>query len=460
MNDEDRKTNQDLFITEKVQTIVATIAFGMGIDKSNVRYVIHTGLPKSLEHYQQESGRAGRDGLEAECVLFHSGGDYDVWKSLMKDMPDDAKAISLAKLDKILAYCTTSTCRHKEILRYFGQDLENDNCQGCDICLGELECLEDSLTAAQKILSCIVRQGERFGIDYTGSVLTGSRDKRILQNRHDALSTYGLLKEHSQSMVRSWIEHLAGQGYISKVGEFNVLQVTEKGWEILRGKGTPRLFKPKRQQGQVSAAAVDSWDGVDNGLFQALRELRASIAQKKSVPAFVVFSDAALRDMARRRPSNQDAMLTVQGVGRIKCQQYGQPMLDVVISYCRRNSLQMDIPANPRPPQLYSNTPKKDSAVKSRQAAFDLFKRGLSVKEVAASIGRAESTTTQYLVEHIERQKISDPQPWVDAKTYGRVIAASQQVGDDRLKPIHEHLAGQVDYDRIRISLACYRHNT
>jgi ATP-dependent DNA helicase RecQ len=242
-------------------------------------------------------------------------------------------------------YCTGGVCRHREILRYFGQELDKDNCLGCDICLGEMDHLEDSLTTAQKILSCVVRLQERFGGDYTALVLTGSKEKRIADNGHDKLSTYSLLSEHSKRAVRDWIEQLAGQGYIQKVGEYNVLHVSEKGWEILRGNTTPQLFKPVRKEGKVAAASADSWEGVDEGLFEALRKLRKSIAKKRGVPAYVVFDDAALRDMATRRPSNLGAFLAVKGVGETKRRQYGQTMLEAIRDYCSRNSLEMDAAA-------------------------------------------------------------------------------------------------------------------
>jgi len=292
-----RKNNQDDFIKEKVNAIIATIAFGMGIDKSNVRYVIHTGMPKSPEHYQQESGRAGRDGLEAECCLFYSAGDYGIWKSLMRDMEPEAHKIALVKLNEMYSYCTGGVCRHKAILRYFGQDLDKANCAACDICLGELDYMEDSLVTAQKILSCVVRLGERFGGSYTASVLVASRDKRITENGHDTLTTYGLLSEHSRHTVHDWIEQLIGQDYVKKTGEYNVLNVTEKGWGVLKGKETPRILKPAQKPAKVSRIAADSWDGVDKGLFEALRKLRAAIAGEKKVPAYIVWGLAKIESI-------------------------------------------------------------------------------------------------------------------------------------------------------------------
>jgi ATP-dependent DNA helicase RecQ len=366
MTDEARKRNQDDFVNEKVDTIVATIAFGMGIDKSNVRYVIHAGMPKSLEHYQQESGRAGRDGLEAECWLLFSGGDYGVWKSILtsgEGVPppnrrqnadamthrQDADAtgpsateIALAKLARMYAYCTDAVCRRRAILEYFGQGYPQANCGTCDICLGDVDLVDDALVIAQKILSCILRQGQRFGAGYTAQVLTGSREQRILENGHDALSTYGLLKDHDKRTVHDWIEQLAGQGFIAKTGEYNVLSVTPEGWRLLKGEVTARLLEPTAKPQRKAKVAVEGWQGVDKGLFEALRTLRASLAREHNVPAYIIFGDAALRDMARRRPTTLPRFLRVRGVGETKCQQYGRIMIEKIRAYCLEYGLEMD----------------------------------------------------------------------------------------------------------------------
>ena len=453
MNAEERKASQDAFIAEEVDIIVATVAFGMGIDKSNVRAVIHTGMPKSLEHYQQESGRAGRDGLEAECSLFWSGGDYGIWKSIMANTESNqAREVALSKLNGMYDYCTDLTCRHRALVNYFGQDLEGTSCGACDVCLGEIDSIDGSMEVAQKILSCVVHLHERFGADYTASVLSGSRDKRILERNHDFLSTYGLLSDLPKNTTRDWIEQLVGQGYLEKAGEYNVLHVSESGWRVLRGQETPNLLKSADKHVRTSRVAADSWEGVDHGLFEVLRGMRRELATNRNVPAYVVFGDAALRDMARMRPSTLDAFLRVSGVGSAKAEQYGDLFLAAIAKHCREHSLAMDV-------SLPRGAPKTRKGPRStlnmaRQTAYGLFARGVSVEEVARAVDRVPSTVIQYLVSYINKEGLSDPSPWVDKRSFDRVVDAAISLDTDQLGPIYRALGGEVDYDVIKISIA------
>jgi ATP-dependent DNA helicase RecQ len=341
MTDDERKKSQNAFIEEKVDVIVATVAFGMGIDKSNVRYVIHAAMPKSLEHYQQESGRAGRDNLEAECTLFYSGADYLTWKRILEESEPQSCEISLQKLGQMYRYCSGAACRHHAIVRYFGQEPDRDNCRACDICLGEVEGVPEALVVAQKILSGVMRQKERFGADYTAGVLIGSAEDRILSNRHDQLSTYGILGSQTRSAVRDWIEQLVEQECLERHGEFGVLRLTDKGRRVLKGVEQPLLLEPARKKAPPKPArGRDTWDDVDEGLFEELRRLRRELAQKRGLPAYIVFSDASLRDMARQRPTTASALLLIFGVGEKKLEQYGAQMLEAIRRYCQAHALE------------------------------------------------------------------------------------------------------------------------
>ncbi len=451
LSDEERHGHQDAFIKEDAQVIVATVAFGMGIDKSNVRYVVHAGMPKSLEHYQQESGRAGRDGLEAECRLLFSGGDFMVWSKMLDG--GAARAGAEKALRAMQDYCNGVTCRHRAIVQHFGQSLAGDNCGACDVCLGELDLVDDPLIVGQKILSCVARLEERLGADYTSKVLAGSAEQRIIDAGHDQLSTYGLLKEESVRTIRDWIEQLVGQEFLRKEGEYSTLILTDTGRQLLRGEQTPRLLRPAEKP-RTGAAGYDgaSWEGVDRGLFEELRTLRKAKADEQNVPAYVVFGAATLRDTARRRPPTPQGMRQVKGVGEKKLEDYGEAFADCIAAYCEANSVSGDV--TPPPP---SATPAAPAEIKTSSIpAFEFFRQGMSVAEVAEKMNRAASTVNGYLADFIQHEKIEDPSPWVDAETVSKVEAAIAEHGADRLKPLHEALDGNVGYDDIRIVVKCY----
>jgi ATP-dependent DNA helicase RecQ len=447
MSDEQRRLAQDAFVKERVDIIVATIAFGMGIDKSNVRYVVHTGLPKSLENYQQESGRAGRDGLEAECMLIWGGEDYSLWKHIIKMGEQEAAHISLKKLSDIYNYCNSAVCRHKELLRYFGQDLEQSSCSACDVCLEELEAVEEPLVIAQKILSNVLRLEQRFGAGYNAMVLAGSSDQRILAAGHDELSTYGLLKGESIDTIRNWIDQLTGQGFIAKYGEFNTLRVTPGGWEVLKGGVVPRLFKVASGKKKESKISADSWQGVDRGLFDELRSWRSTKAVETGLPAYVIMTDVALRNIAKFRPTTERNLIRIKGIGAKKLRSYGGEIIGIVSAYCDENDMESDV-VDPAAPKLRQKRPD------AKKTAFEMFAGGSSIEEVARATLRADSTVGKYLIDYINEEKISDPNPWVDSYTFKRIDGAVAETKNSTLKSLFEHFEGDIPYGVLRIAVA------
>ncbi|MCL7487145.1 MAG: DNA helicase RecQ [Desulfobulbaceae bacterium] len=334
-----RKKVQEDFLRDDVRIIVATVAFGMGIDKSNIRFVVHFDIPKNIESYYQETGRAGRDGMAAEALLLFGYGDIALARGLIeKTWNQEQKRIELHKLNAMVGFAETLSCRRRVLLGYFGENLAKD-CGNCDICLDPPE-LVDVTEDARKALSCVYRVGQRFGMGHVIDVLRGSKKERLLQLRHDKLSTYGIGREQSQEFWGSLLRHLVQNGYLEQdVGKFSVLKLNETAWPLLRGEKTLEMAQPRvrtvtktRKKGQP-AGDIDH----DRELFEKLRIVRKNLADEAGVPPFVIFNDATLAQMAAYLPTDDKSMMRIHGVGFHKLEQYGPVFLQEINAHIQNS---------------------------------------------------------------------------------------------------------------------------
>jgi ATP-dependent DNA helicase RecQ len=341
MEPEERRRTQDRFAAEEIDVVAATVAFGMGIDRSDVRCVVHATLPKSIEHYQQETGRAGRDGLPAECVLFYSAADVLRWQSLLERGDENgaepgAVENSRRLLEDMRRFATVVRCRHGALSEYFGQKYEERSCGACDVCLGEVEGVTDATVLAQKILSCVARTEQRFGVEHVADVLVGATGERVQRWGHDKLSTYGLLRDMPRKSVVGVIYQLIDASVLARsTGDRPILELNAASWEVMRGKRAVELVELRTRKAAKTRLEETSWSGVDEELFESLRALRREIAAERGVPAYVILHDSTLRELARVRPKCLDDLRIVRGIGEKKLSDIGTRLLERIERHAR-----------------------------------------------------------------------------------------------------------------------------